>query len=163
LPKIWEKQKIEDLMIEYYSYETDSFKADSLKEYITTISVMYGVITQFTSFTDANVTEVEDITKQEENLSDEFILLGNYPNPFNPSTTIKFSVGRDYYDVVLIKIYNAIGQLVKVLAVDVNGKGIYQISWNGLTNDGRMAPSGMYIYTIDFGNTILSSKMILMK
>ncbi|MCB9218229.1 MAG: VWA domain-containing protein [Ignavibacteriales bacterium] len=163
LPKIWAKQKIEDLMIEYYSYETDSFKADSLKEYITTISVMYGVITQFTSFTDANVTEVEDITKQEENLSDEFILLGNYPNPFNPSTTIKFSVGRDYYDVVLIKIYNAIGQLVKVLAVDVNGKGIYQISWNGLTNDGRMAPSGMYIYTIDFGNTILSSKMILMK
>ncbi|MCB0749746.1 MAG: hypothetical protein KDC90_19975, partial [Ignavibacteriae bacterium] len=144
LPKIWAKQKIEDLMVDYYTYSPDSFKADSLKEYITTLSVMYGVITQFTSFTDVYVTDVEEIAKEEnENLPDDFKLLGNYPNPFNPTTTIKFSVGKDFYNVVLVKIYNSIGQLVRVLAVDVNGKGIYQISWNGLTQFGKMAPSGI--------------------
>ncbi|MCB9211779.1 MAG: VWA domain-containing protein [Ignavibacteriales bacterium] len=164
LPKIWAKQKIEDLMVEYYTFSPESPKADSLKEYITTLSVMYGVITQFTSFTDIYVTDVEEIAKDEnKNLPDGFQLLGNYPNPFNPTTTIKFSVGKDYFNVVLVKIYNSIGQLVRVLAVDVNGKGIYQIRWNGLTQFGKMAPSGIYIYTIDFGNTILSSKMILMK
>ena len=89
--------------------------------------------------------------------------MGNYPNPFNPSTIIKFSVGKDFHDVIKIKIYNSIGELIRVLTININGQGVYEITWDGLTQYGEIAPSDMYIYSIDFGNTILAGKMILMK
>jgi hypothetical protein len=164
LPKIWAKQKIEHLLIEYYSYNQNSFEVDSLKELIMTLSIQYGVITQFTSFS-VGVTDLEDETESpgDDMITKDFRLLGNYPNPFNPSTKIRFSVGKDFHDLVEIRIYNSIGQLLRVLLLDVNGKGIYEITWNGLLQNGDIAPSDMYIYVIDFGSALLSGKMILLK
>ena len=166
LTKIWAKQKIENLFVKYYSLDSYSTKADSLKEAILTISLAYGIITEFTSFTDdSNLTDVEEYNSivNEEVMSKDFQLLGNYPNPFNPSTKIKFSVSKQISGTIFLRIFNSLGQLVKVIEVDLNGQGIYEVAWNGLFQSGQVAPSGMYIYTIDFGNTLLSGKMILMK
>ncbi len=163
LPKIWAKQKIETLMVEYFSYPEGTFQSDSLKEYIQTISVQYGVITQFTSFTGFVTGIEEEVENKQQLIADGFKLLGNYPNPFNPSTQIKFSVSKDFHDVVKIKIFNSIGELVRVLTIRINGQGVYEITWDGLTQYGEIAPSDMYIYSIDFGNTMLAGKMILMK
>jgi len=163
LPKVWAKQKIDELMIEYYKCSPGSFQADSLQEYITTISVMYGLITKFTSFSE-NPTEVKESKNvSQPNINEDFQLLGNYPNPFNPSTQIRFAVRIDFHDDVTIKIFNSIGELVRVIRLHVNGKGEYQVTWDGLTRYGILAPSGIYVYTIDFGSTILSNKMVLMK
>ncbi len=164
LPKIWAKQKIENLMVQYFSLDPNSTQAQNLKSQIIALSIAYGVITDFTSFT-GGFTGVEEEVVKEKDLETpkDFVLLGNYPNPFNPSTIIRFNVGSDIYDMIVIKIFNALGELVRVLTIHVNGSGAYEVMWDGRLMDGAAAPSGMYIYTLEYGNYILSNKMILMK
>ncbi|MCF6270160.1 MAG: VWA domain-containing protein [Melioribacteraceae bacterium] len=164
LPKIWAKQKIEYLMVQFYSLAPNSIEADAIKEQILTLSLAYGIITEFTSFEDVVAgVEEEALLTEEELIVEDFTILGNYPNPFNPSTKISFSVGLEFYDVVTIKIYNSIGQLVRVLTLTVNGKGVYEVVWDGLMQNGDVASSDVYIYTVDFGNRILAGKMLLLK
>ncbi len=164
LPKVWAKQKIEYLLVLYHSLEPTSTQAQDLKNQIIAMSIAYGVVTEFTSFT-GGVTSVEDETEIEDdkNLPEDFRLLGNYPNPFNPTTKIQFSVGKDVFDIAVIRIYNSIGELVRTLIVNVNGRGIYEVTWDGTNENGAMAPSDIYIYTVQFGNHILANKMVLMK
>ncbi|MEN8194309.1 MAG: FlgD immunoglobulin-like domain containing protein, partial [Bacteroidota bacterium] len=164
LPKIWAKQKIEYLMVQYFSLNYGSPEAEVLKEQIMTLSLAYGIITEFTSFSgDVTGIEEEALTTDKNLIVDDFRILGNYPNPFNPSTKITFSVGLKFYDVVTIKIYNSIGQLVRVLTLAVNGQGIYEVTWDGLMTNGEAASSDVYVYTVDFGNRILAGKMLLLK
>lgn len=162
LTKIWAKQKIENLLIQYYSLNPNDPQAIALKAQIIQLSIDYGVISPFTSFgTITGVTNEETI--EEVNIAGSYKLIGNYPNPFNPSTTIKFIVGKNVVKIVNIKIYNIVGQLVKVLSVNITGKGTYEVRWDGSLFDGLPAPSGMYFYVVDFGDEILSSKMVLVK
>ena len=163
LTKIWAKQKIENLLIEYYSLDPNTPQAMALKQEIIDLSIAYGVISPFTSFGNPTGVPGEEGTEEEVNIPGNYKLLGNYPNPFNPSTTIKFGVGKNLFKIVNIKIYNSAGQLVKILSVNVTGKGVYEVKWDGTLADGIVAPSGLYFYIVDFGDEILSSKMILLK
>ena len=85
-----------------------------------------------------------------------FKLFDNYPNPFNPSTVIKYSVASNSF--VTLKVYNSIGRLVKTIVSETKPAGIYEVKFNsaGLT-------SGVYYYTLTSGNFIETKKMILMK
>lgn len=162
LTKIWAKQKIENLLIQYYSLNPNDPQAIALKAQIIQLSIDYGVISPFTSFgTITGITNEE--TTEEVNIVGSYKLIGNYPNPFNPSTTIKFVVGKNIVKIVNIKIYNIVGQLVKVLSVNITGKGTYEVQWDGSLFDGLPAPSGLYLYVVDFGDEILSSRMVLVK
>ncbi|HNX36878.1 MAG TPA: chitobiase/beta-hexosaminidase C-terminal domain-containing protein [Candidatus Cloacimonadota bacterium] len=88
-------------------------------------------------------------------------LKGNYPNPFNPLTTISFSV-KDAGPVWL-GIYNSRGQLVKTL-VDMNkAGGNYSVQWDGTDFSGRSLSSGVYFYKMHAGSYSSTRKMILMK
>ena len=134
IPKIWAINKIEHLLVLYYSLDPNSQEAQQIKEEIIQISMQYGVITPFTSFGDPNTyVDEENVqnNKNPENVIEGYKLLGNFPNPFNPSTTIRFVVGKELYKMLTIKIYNSIGQLVKVLFVNVHGKGAYDLIWDG--------------------------------
>ncbi|MCD4709718.1 MAG: hypothetical protein K8R52_02655, partial [Bacteroidales bacterium] len=93
----------------------------------------------------------------------QFELLGNYPNPFNPMTTICFKVNTVMHDDAIVRIINPLGQIVNVLKVKTHGSGVYEVSWNGLMQSGQLAPSGNYFYTVDFGVEILSGQMTLVK
>lgn len=162
LTKIWAKQKIENLLIRYYSLNPNDPEAIALKNQIIQLSIAYGVISPFTSF--GTITEItNEETGENLNIAEDYKLIGNFPNPFNPTTTIKFIVGKNIRKIVNIKIYNIVGQLVKVLSVNITGKGTYQVQWDGTLYDGLPAPSGMYLYVVDFGDEILSSKMVLVK
>ena len=164
LPKVWAKEKIEHLLVEYYSLSHGDPMADTIKNQIVKLSTDYGVITPFTSFTgSATSVEEHEQTKKDVANPKEFKILGNYPNPFNPSTTIRFYSPADLHSLVSIKIYNTLGQLIKTLFVSVDNQGYYEVRWNGLMENGLAASSGTYIYTIDFGNVIMASKMILLK
>jgi Ca-activated chloride channel family protein len=164
LPKVWAKLKIEYLLIIYYGLDPNSPEAEEIKEQIIQLSIAYGVISPFTSFGNP-LTSIEDeeINLVDQNQPLEFRILGNYPNPFNPSTTIQFSVGNDVNQIVKLKIYNSIGELVKILTIYVGDAGIYEIMWDGTLYGGKVAPSDVYIYVLDFGNVVLSNKMILLK
>ncbi|MCB5265732.1 MAG: carboxypeptidase regulatory-like domain-containing protein [Candidatus Cloacimonetes bacterium] len=88
-------------------------------------------------------------------------LKGNYPNPFNPETTISFSV-KDA-GPVNIEIYNVKGQLVKKLVNDVKAAGEHTVVWNGNDNNGRAVSSGVYYYKMNAGKFSSTKKMIMMK
>jgi len=90
-----------------------------------------------------------------------FSLDHNYPNPFNPSTTIQYSVGKTMN--VSMKVYNLNGQLVRTLVSESHTPGTYQTRWNGRDAKGRMVPSGLYIYRYTAGKYIKSYKMMLVK
>lgn len=163
LPKVWAKLKIEYLLVLYYSLDPSSPEAEAIREQIIAISIAFGVISTFTGFGDPTTDVEEELVVDNTFQPNEFKLLGNYPNPFNPATTIRFSVGEPLNKVVKVKIYNSIGELIKLLTIYVGDSGIYEIVWDGTLANGHYAPSDVYIYVVDFGNILLSEKMILIK
>jgi len=89
------------------------------------------------------------------------ILLGNYPNPFNPETTIRFSIGKDSW--VDLGIYNVKGQLVRTLASDVYQVGTHQVIWNGKNDKGQDVSSGVYFFKMTTDKYTETRKMMLLK
>lgn len=88
---------------------------------------------------------------------DEFRLIGNYPNPFNPTTNIRFNLPADLR--VTLKIYNTVGQEVAVLSDNrMLARGEHAMSF-----DGSAFASGVYFYKLDAGEFTAVSKMVLMK
>ncbi|CAN5597011.1 hypothetical protein BH10BAC5_BH10BAC5_28200 [soil metagenome] len=158
LTKIWAKQKIENLLIQYYALNPISPAAIAIKNKIIQISQQYGVISPFTSFGSG----ITSITGPKETVNEllpgAYGLIGNYPNPFNPTTNIKFYVNANLHKIISIKIYNSLGQLIKIMQVNVNGRGEYEVQWNALDE-----PSGLYFYLIDFGDQKFAGKMMLVK
>lgn len=88
-------------------------------------------------------------------------LNGNYPNPFNPETTISFSLKEQ--SKVRIEIYNVLGKLVKTLVNDERPAGNYTAIWNGTDNGGRDVASGVYYYRMKAGKYSSTRKMIMLK
>ena len=88
-------------------------------------------------------------------------LQGNYPNPFNPETAIKYAVKED--GVVSLKIYNLKGQLVKSLVNEQVKAGRHSIVWNGKDNFGTDVATGIYLYRLETKTYNQTKKMMLMK
>ncbi len=90
-----------------------------------------------------------------------FALLGNFPNPFNPSTTIEYQLPEAVH--VQISVYNILGQLVKTLTDTKQQSGTCHVLWDGKDSAGRTMPSGLYLYRLDAGTFHTSGKMLLLK
>ena len=86
----------------------------------------------------------------------EFALLQNHPNPFNPSTTIRFDLASDR-DVSL-KVYNALGQVVSELVSGHRPAGRYSIVW-----DASGIASGVYFYRLEAGSFVQTKKLIVLR
>jgi len=97
-----------------------------------------------------NVDEAEN-----DNIVDSYHL-SNFPNPFNPSTTITFALPQK--GEVVLKVYNSLGQEVKTLVNDFKEKGIHKVNF-----DASDLSSGVYIYSIQANDFYQSKKMILLK
>ncbi|MCK4654336.1 MAG: T9SS type A sorting domain-containing protein [Candidatus Cloacimonetes bacterium] len=89
-------------------------------------------------------------------------LYGNYPNPFNPSTTISFSVSQTS-SFVTLDIFNIKGQKVKTLINEALSAGQHSVVWNGKDEKGKNVSSGVYFYKLNTGNYEKTKKMILLK
>ena len=90
--------------------------------------------------------------------------LSNYPNPFNPSTTIRFSIPLDINDTT-IEIFNSKGQKVKVIQCAGEASDeLQEVTWNGLDNSGNPVASGVYYARlIGDGIVLKECKMLLLK
>jgi len=88
-------------------------------------------------------------------------LKANYPNPFNPSTTIAFAVGLP--SEVSIDIYNVRGQKVRTLVSGMYEAGVHNVVWNGVSDDGRSVGSGVYFYRMVSGDFVSVKKMLMLK
>jgi len=100
----------------------------------------------------------------------EFNLGPNYPNPFNPTTTIPFNVpaldlllGQVGARPVSVMIYNSIGQQVRTLVDGAMRPGYYRAEWDGVDGGGRGVGSGMYFYRVQVGGQARVGKMTLLK
>jgi len=88
-------------------------------------------------------------------------LAQNFPNPFNPTTMIKFDIRKKGH--VSLKIYNVAGQLVKTLVNDVLEAGSHSRDWTGTNNSGVKVASGVYFYSIEADNFTSTKKMVLLR
>ncbi|NOQ96714.1 MAG: T9SS type A sorting domain-containing protein, partial [Calditrichae bacterium] len=94
----------------------------------------------------------------------EFNLFSNYPNPFNPETTIRYSLPVDQSSHrVIVKIYDVLGQLVITLKDEQQRPGVYHLIWNGRNSTGQAVPSGVYFCVRGAGNFKATQKMLLVR
>ena len=90
-----------------------------------------------------------------------FNLSQNQPNPFNPMTTIKFSVERE--GPVSLTIFDLSGRKVRTLLNEPYGPGEHTVVWDGHNDAGAPMPSGVYLYRYDSGGRSMTRKMMLVK
>jgi len=95
------------------------------------------------------------------NIPTTFSLSQNRPNPFNPATTINFSVARKTH--VNISVYNVLGQRVKTLRDEDLMAGFYEAKWDGTDSGGRQVASGIYFYKMVTDDFVETRKMALMR
>jgi len=116
---------------------------------------------------DAFIFLLDDVTVEATPLEDPTVpvlateLQGNYPNPFNPETTIRYSVKETV--PVTIEVYNLKGQLVRTLVNEVKTAGNYSVVWNGRDSHNQPVSSGVYFYKMNAGKYSNTKKMIMMK
>ncbi len=90
------------------------------------------------------------------------MLSGNYPNPFNPTTTINFSIANNNTETSLI-IYDIKGHKVNTLVSDLLTSGEHTVIWDGKNSNGDKVASGVYFYRLEADKVKLTGKMVLMK
>lgn len=88
-------------------------------------------------------------------------LFQNFPNPFNPTTTIEYEVGKS--GPVDITIYNVAGQRIRRLVGEHKFPGRFKATWDGMSDRGEHAASGVYFYRIQIGDYRAVRKMVLLK
>ena len=85
----------------------------------------------------------------------------NYPNPFNPITTIQYYISKD--ELVKINIYDIVGRNIKSLFTERQAAGKHSLLWNATNDAGKKVSNGMYFYTIQAGEYKIIEKMLLLK
>lgn len=160
VPRLWARAKIDDLLkqIEIYGEKQE------LVDAVIDLSIRFGILTRYTAlYSDPAETAVDELFENEMMVKG-FELHQNYPNPFNPTTEISYVLpeGQAKYFVVL-KVYDLLGRLVKVLVENNQAPGTYRVIWDGTNRLGQRVPSGVYVYILQVGDFKLSRKMILVK
>ena len=143
--------------LEYYD---DSWKIAENGEYQYIIKAVYANNNQslpgFSNSIERDTSEYGD-----EILPLHTALYANFPNPFNPSTTIAFDIANDTN--VKIDIFNIRGQKVKTLIDEHFANGRFNVEWNGTDDTGRNVSSGVYFYRLTTNDYSNIRKMLLMK
>jgi hypothetical protein len=91
----------------------------------------------------------------------DYSLSQNFPNPFNPTTSVQFTVPQE--GLVTIKVYDMLGQAVADLYSGNAQAGTYTLNWDGKDNSGNAVSSGSYIYKMTAGDFVQSKKMTFLK
>ena len=105
------------------------------------------------------VTNIGGQDPTQETIPNELELLPNYPNPFNPSTHIMFSIPKDQHTQVII--FDILGKKVRELVNGTMPAGRHTITWNGRDDSGKQVASGIYFYILETPSQRLTKKMIL--
>jgi Ca-activated chloride channel family protein len=141
LPKLWAKNKMESLLVDFYSLPEGSVAAQAIEQTIEQTSICYQVLSPFTSLGEGPL-------GYEEFMSDIDNSLKFFPNPFTTET--KAFIYLNESSTILLQIYSIDGRLLKTIALDgVFGENLIQ--WDGLDNENHVLSSGMYIYSVSIG------------
>ena len=120
--------------------------------------------------TNAVNVEIENSEIEYDLIPQNGINISNYPNPFNPTTTISFNLTTEITENTELIIYNIKGQRVKYLTPSlshpelVEGRGVYKVMWDGTDQTKKPVSSGIYFYQLDINGKIAAkNKMMLLK
>ena len=105
-------------------------------------------------------TSVTDVEKMSDKIPADYFLSKAFPNPFNPSTTIKFSIPKA--GNVKLTVYDILGKEVSTLVNNFLNAGEYNFQFNASSANGGLA-SGIYLYRLETNNFVKTNKMLLMK
>ena len=94
-------------------------------------------------------------------LPTQFALQSNYPNPFNPSTTVPYQLSGE--EDVVLSVWNAIGQQVRTLVKASQLPGHYTVTWDGRDDAGYTLADGVYFVRLQAGDFLATQKMVLLK
>ena len=94
-------------------------------------------------------------------IPNQLILHHNYPNPFNPVTTLRYDLPENA--IVSITIYDKMGRIVKTMVNDDQTAGYKSIQWNATNDAGQPVSAGLYLYRIYAGEFVQTKKMVLLK
>ena len=150
---------VPEIFIQEPSYKYQIVKMnDNIIEKFTTEFDGSSFITSITDFGNYALIYNSDAI---EPLPTKFTLGNIYPNPFNPSTTIEFTIPDE--NNVMIDIYNLRGQHVLNIKDENINPGYHAVIWDGLDNSGQIVPSGIYFVNIKFANQLMSKKVTFLK
>ncbi len=108
------------------------------------------------------IRRTEDQPKpRDEDIPTMTALRSAYPNPFNPSTTIPFNLVSQ--ERVVLRIYNANGELVRTLKDQVMPAGLHNALWDGHDSDGRQVATGVYFVHLKAGSYQSTKKVVMLK
>lgn len=102
-----------------------------------------------------------DLDAQNSNSAAHYNLKNNYPNPFNPSTNIYYSLSKENF--ITITVYDLIGNKIKLLVNDYKSIGNHTVNWNGVNEKGVSVSAGLYLFSIEVDKFRQTKKMILLK
>jgi len=117
-------------------------------------SSLVGYFIDGVMFGDTSV--VTAVQEQASDSPEEFALEQNFPNPFNPSTTIQFHLPRASF--VTLKIHNLLGEEIATLVHEQRAAGEYRVQWQA-----ENLPSGVYVYRLQAGEHLQSKKLVLLR
>ena len=108
-----------------------------------------------------NPSDTFRLEKSESKFPERFSLSQNFPNPFNPTTTIHYDVPTESF--TRLTVYDVSGKLVRELVSEYQSPGYHSIFWDGSDMLNRDVPSGIYFYSIEANNFQDVKKMLLVK
>jgi hypothetical protein len=91
----------------------------------------------------------------------ELVLEQNYPNPFNPTTAISYQLTTNSH--ATLKIFDVLGHEVATLVNGFVTAGRHTVTWNGQNDRGEAVSSGVYLYRLTVGNSVVTRRMVLLK
>lgn len=94
-------------------------------------------------------------------LPKEFGLEQNFPNPFNPSTSIHFALAKEVK--TRLEVYNVLGQRVRTLVHGVMPAGLHTVNWDGKNDAGEQVGSGVYVYRLQSADFVRTRRMLMVK
>lgn len=128
------------------------------------VLLIFGVLNTTNAAQDSvsiTITIEPSVNIVEENIPTEYSLQNAYPNPFNPSTNIRY--GLPEQAKVQLYIYDIFGRRINTLVDDQQQAGWYTVRWNGLNQFGHSVSTGVYFFRIQAGTFVEVKKMVYMK
>jgi hypothetical protein len=107
------------------------------------------------------VNRYEYLSTEGEGVPIEFALHENYPNPFNPTTTLRFDLPE--VSSITLTIYNMLGQRVRIFNMNDTPAGYHSIKWNATNDFGDPVGAGVYLYQLRANHYLETRKMVLLK
>lgn len=151
---LWAKENIDALerQIEIYG------ETAALKQQLIALSLKYNIRCRYTAYIADYKTNPTDVKGSKGIIVSSSYISGNYPNPFNPTTKIRFYIDKSAVGKIkFLKVFNILGQLVAVIDISDLNEGWHESVFNAKNVSGSCLPSGIYFVRLQVGENIVST------